>query len=216
MRPQSHIDMMSIVGVVVLFLFVAGIVNSWTGKGHPTVAAAGEQDEMNIVVTPIIESLAVETPAAAPDPAAAAQAEAARQLEVALPYDEYVLTQGIHGESYGHAAVDIAAGNGSPIHSLINGTVTGTGYDQWGNTYIQIENDVYAVLYMHGQYTSVPGDAITAGQQIGTESNIGYTLDMYGNLCAGRDCGYHTHLNVFDKRVGANIDPLTLIPANYP
>lgn len=48
------------------------------------------------------------------------------------------------------------------------------------------------------------------------ESNIGYTLDMAGNLCAGRDCGYHTHLNVYDKRLGYNIDPLSLIPASYP
>jgi murein DD-endopeptidase MepM/ murein hydrolase activator NlpD len=128
------------------------------------------------------------------------------------------LTQGLHGESYGHLAIDIAAGNGSTIYSIINGTVTGTGYDQWNNTYIQIENDVYTVLYMHGVYGLAVGDAVTAGQVIGTESNIGYTLDSYGNVCGytGRDCGYHTHLNVFDKRLGLNIDPLTLIPASYP
>ena len=60
------------------------------------------------------------------------------------------------------------------------------------------------------------GEALGAGQPIGTESNIGYTLDMAGNLCAGRDCGYHTHLNVYDKRLGMNIDPLSLIPASYP
>ena len=132
------------------------------------------------------------------------------------PYDEYFLTQGLHGESYGHLAVDIAAGNGAVIKSIINGTVTATGYDQWGNTFIQIENDVYTVLYLHGLYSLVAGDAVTAGQPIGTESNIGYTLDMAGNLCAGRDCGYHTHLNFFDKRLGTNIDPLSLIPAAYP
>ena len=97
-----------------------------------------------------------------------------------------------------------------------NGNVTGLGYDQWGNTYIQIENDYYVALYMHGVYWPVLGEALGAGQPIGTESNIGYTLDMAGNLCAGRDCGYHTHLNVYDKRLGMNIDPLSLIPASYP
>ena len=39
---------------------------------------------------------------------------------------------------------------------------------------------------------------------------------MAGNLCAGRNCGYHTHLNVYDKRQAANINPLTLIPASFP
>ena len=110
------------------------------------------------------------------------------------------------------------ARNGPKLWPATSGTVTGTGYDQWNNTYIQIENDVYTVLYMHGVYGLAVGDAVTAGQVIGTESNIGYTLDSYGNVCGytGRDCGYHTHLNVFDKRLGLNIDPLTLIPASYP
>ena len=68
------------------------------------------------------------------------------------------------------------------------------------------------------RYGLAVGDVVAAGQVIGTESNVGYTLDSYGNVCgySRRDCGYHTHLNVFDKRVGANIDPLTLIPASYP
>ena len=100
--------------------------------------------------------------------------------------------------------------------TIINGTVSGTGYDQWGNTFIQIENELYTVLYLHGLYTLSVGDSVRAGQPIGSESNIGYTLDMAGNLCAGRNCGYHTHLNVYDKRQATNINPLTLIPASYP
>ncbi|MBX7252935.1 MAG: M23 family metallopeptidase, partial [Candidatus Promineofilum sp.] len=158
------------------------------------------------------------TQAAAPAPAATPAVDVAWNEAIGLPYDEYFLTQGLHGESYGHLAIDIAAGNGATIKSIINGTVTGTGYDQWANTFIQIENDFYTVLYMHGVYSLAVGDAVAAGQPIGTESNIGYTLDSYGNVCGytGRDCGYHTHLNVFDKRLGVNIDPLTLIPASYP
>jgi hypothetical protein len=52
---------------------------------------------------------------------------------------------------------------------------------------------------------------VEMGQIVGNESNIGYTTDWQGNPCAGRDCGYHTHLNVFDKRLGENVNPLDLI-----
>ena len=50
-----------------------------------------------------------------------------------------------------------------------------------------------------------------AGQVIGSESNQGNTVDWWGRSCRGRDCGYHTHLNIFDKRIGSNVNPLGLI-----
>jgi len=210
---------MTLVGLAVLLIFAAGIFRNSTTR----VAADAVPETPNpaAIAAAATEAAAAqaglpETAPPAEDPAAADAL--ARNTAVSVPYDTYFLTQGLHGESYGHLAIDIAAGNGSTIYSIINGTVTGTGYDQWNNTYIQIENDVYTVLYMHGVYGLAVGDVVTAGQVIGTESNIGYTLDSYGNVCGytGRDCGYHTHLNVFDKRLGLNIDPLTLIPASYP
>ncbi len=212
-------DAMTLVGLAVLLIFAAGIFRNSTTR----VAADAVPETPNpaAIAAAATEAAAAqaglpETAPPAEDPAAADAL--ARNTAVSVPYDTYFLTQGLHGESYGHLAIDIAAGNGSTIYSIINGTITGTGYDQWNNTYIQIENDVYTVLYMHGVYGLAVGDAVTAGQVIGTESNIGYTLDSYGNVCGytGRDCGYHTHLNVFDKRLGLNIDPLTLIPASYP
>lgn len=212
-------DAMTLVGLAVLLIFAAGIFRNSTTR----VAADAVPETPNpaAIAAAATEAAAAqaglpETAPPAEDPAAADAL--ARNTAVSVPYDTYFLTQGLHGESYGHLAIDIAAGNGSTIYSIINGTVTGTGYDQWNNTYIQIENDVYTVLYMHGVYGLAVGDVVTAGQVIGTESNIGYTLDSYGNVCGytGRDCGYHTHLNVFDKRLGLNIDPLTLIPATYP
>ncbi len=212
-------DAMTLVGLAVLLIFAAGIFRNSTTR----VAADAVPETPNpaAIAAAATEAAAAqaglpETAPPAEDPAAADAL--ARNTAVSVPYDTYFLTQGLHGESYGHLAIDIAAGNGSTIYSIINGTVTGTGYDQWNNTYIQIENDVYTVLYMHGVYGLAVGDVVTAGQVIGTESNIGYTLDSYGNVCGytGRDCGYHTHLNVFDKRLGLNIDPLTLIPASYP
>ena len=212
-------DAMTLVGLAVLLIFAAGIFRNSTTR----VAADAVPETPNpaAIAAAATEAAAAqaglpETAPPAEDPAAADAL--ARNTAVSVPYDTYFLTQGLHGESYGHLAIDIAAGNGSTIYSIINGTITGTGYDQWNNTYIQIENDVYTVLYMHGVYGLAVGDVVTAGQVIGTESNIGYTLDSYGNVCGytGRDCGYHTHLNVFDKRLGLNIDPLTLIPATYP
>lgn len=205
--------MMTLAGLALLLFFTASIVRGWAGEGDPSAAPANEQGTPVAVMTPLPESRAL---LPTPGPDAAAQVDAARHLEIALPYDDYFLTQGIHGHTYGHAAIDVAAGKGSTVKSIINGTVTSAGYDQWGNTYVQIENNNYVVLYLHGQYSAVVGDELLAGQPIGTESNIGYTLDMNGNSCAGRDCGYHTHLNVYDKRLGQNIDPLSLIPANYP
>ena len=211
-------DAMTLVGLAVLLIFAAGIFRNSTTR----VAADAVPEVPNPAAVAAAATTAAEAQAALPEPAPAedpAAAEAlARNTAIAMPYDTYFLTQGLHGESYGHRAIDIAAGNGSTIYSIINGTVTGTGYDQWSNTYIQIENDIYTALYMHGVYGLAVGDVVAAGQVIGSESNVGYTLDSYGNVCgySGRDCGYHTHLNVFDKRLGLNIDPLTLIPAAYP
>jgi murein DD-endopeptidase MepM/ murein hydrolase activator NlpD len=108
-------------------------------------------------------------------------------------------------------AIDIAAGKGATVRSPINGSVTELYVDQYGNPTLVIENEYYQVTMLHGDYTVNPGDPVTEGQPVGTESNHGYTTDMQGNLCRGRNCGYHTHLNVFDKRTGTNVNPLDLI-----
>ena len=64
---------------------------------------------------------------------------------------------------------------------------------------------------MHGIYHSKIGERVRSGQPIGEESNLGNTTDMQGRSCRNRDCGYHTHLNVYDKRIGANVNPLDLL-----
>ena len=127
------------------------------------------------------------------------------------PYDAYTLTQGPHGFSYGHMAIDIAAGKGSKIYSPINGEVTELFVDGIGNPTLIIENEIYRVTLMHGVYNQQVGDEVRAGEIIGTESNLGNTTDMQGRSCRNRDCGYHTHLNVYDKRIAANINPLDLL-----
>lgn len=208
---------MTLAGLALLLLFAINVIRGWVvGDDGTTDTPAASQ--MAEAATAQAADAAVGEAAGEPAVGAggAAQIDPSWHTQIGLPYDEYFLTQGTHGESYGHLAIDIAAGNGAVIKSIINGTVSGTGYDQWGNTFLQIENDVFSVLYLHGVYNLIPGDPVTIGQPIGTESNIGYTLDRAGNLCAGRDCGYHTHLNLYDKRIAANINPLSLIPANYP
>ncbi len=141
-----------------------------------------------------------QTPASEADPTA-----------FAAPYDNYVITQGPHDQWMGQLAIDIAAGKGATIMSPINGQVTEMFTDQWGNPNLIIENSVYKVTMMHGDYTVKVGDPLVIGQPVGTESNHGYTLDWNGNLCTNRDCGYHTHLNVFDKRINDNVDPRILL-----
>jgi murein DD-endopeptidase MepM/ murein hydrolase activator NlpD len=130
---------------------------------------------------------------------------------VVAPYDQFTLTQGPHGYSYGHMAIDIAAGKGVVLKSPIQGYVTALFTDQYGNPTLVIENDIYQVTLLHGKYKVAVGDQIQLGQMVGRESNLGNTTDMLGHSCRGRDCGYHTHLNIFDKRIGTNINPLSLI-----
>jgi murein DD-endopeptidase MepM/ murein hydrolase activator NlpD len=130
---------------------------------------------------------------------------------ISAPYDNYTLTQGPHGYSYGHMAVDIAAGEGSPIKSPIDGHVTALYVDQYGNPTLVLENDIYQITMLHGKYTVAVDEEVRLGQRVGTESNLGYTTDYWGRSCRNRDCGYHTHLNIFDKRTGGNINPLDVI-----
>lgn len=127
------------------------------------------------------------------------------------PYKDYTLTQGPHGFSYGHMAIDIAAGKDAKIKSPIYGEVTELYVDEYGNPTLVIENDIYQVTMLHGKYKVAVGDQLELGQMVGRESNLGYTTDINGHPCWNRECGYHTHLNVFDKRIGSNVNPILLI-----
>lgn len=130
---------------------------------------------------------------------------------IASPYDNYTLTQGPHGASYGHMAIDIAAGKGATIKSPINGVVTALRVDEYGNPTLVIENQFHQVTMLHGNYSVSIGDEVRQGQPVGTEGNHGYTLDMQGRRCIDRDCGYHTHLNIYDKIAGKNVNPLDVM-----
>lgn len=130
---------------------------------------------------------------------------------IVLPYDSYVLTQGPHGASYGHQAIDLAAGKNSIIKSPINGEVSALFVDEYGNPTLIIENEKYIITMLHGKYSVRVGDKLLIGQPVGKESNLGYTTDMQGRSCKNRNCGYHTHLNIFDKELNSNVNPLNVL-----
>lgn len=130
---------------------------------------------------------------------------------IAAPYAHFIVTQGLHGAEYGHLAVDISAGKEATIKSPINGTVTNLYIDDWGNPSLMIENERYAVELLHGLFLVKIGDKVTIGEPIGKESNRGNTFDELGRPCAGRDCGYHTHINVYDKKLGTNVNPFIVL-----
>lgn len=134
-----------------------------------------------------------------------------RPEDIRLPYDDYVLTQGTHGKAYGHAAIDLAAGRGAPILSPISGQVTFNGFDFYGNPQLTIENEVWQVILLHGDFYPQEDEWVGIGQQIGAESNKGNTVDIYGQSCRRRRCGYHTHMNVFDKRIEQNANLIKLL-----
>jgi murein DD-endopeptidase MepM/ murein hydrolase activator NlpD len=133
------------------------------------------------------------------------------QNTVIAPYEDYIVTQGLHGQSYGHLAIDLTAGKGAQIRSPIDGVVSALYVDDLGNTTLVIENENYLVTLLHGIYEVQIGEHVSLAQVVGYESNQGFTVDAWGNLCAGRDCGYHTHFNLFDKRLNENVNPLDVI-----
>ncbi|MCC6147019.1 MAG: hypothetical protein IT308_05575 [Anaerolineaceae bacterium] len=187
-------------------LFEGGATAAEAAPSLPVLAAAAPTQE---------------TPATLPEESVTPEIVEAAQAVVepvedqtvfAVPYAKYFTTQGVHGALYGQMAVDISGGKGAVIFSPINGDVTAFYIDQGGSTTLLIENQIYQVTLMHGLYSVNIGDHLTVGQPLGIESNQGNTFDMQGNSCRGRDCGYHTHLNVFDKRTGQNVDPFLLIP----
>jgi murein DD-endopeptidase MepM/ murein hydrolase activator NlpD len=154
-------------------------------------------DEQAAQETPILEEIEV--------------TDEEEQPDIIAPYEEYALTQGLHGTSYGHLAIDIAAGQGATILAPITGKISEYYIDEYGNPTLVIENKKYRITLLHGKYSVSVGQKVKQGEPIGEESNLGYTLDMQGNSCAGRNCGYHTHLNIFDKRLEQNVNPLEVM-----
>ncbi len=180
-EEQSRFDALGLVAIV-LIIFMASKVLIDKGRSTP----ASPKVEENVV-------------------------QFVDQRKIALPYDDYVLTQGPHGTSYGHLAIDLAAGKDAIIKSPINGEVSELFVDEYGNPTLVIENEAYVITMLHGKYTVQEGEQMVLGQPVGYESNLGFTTDMQGRSCKNRNCGYHTHLNIFDKTLNTNVNPLEVL-----
>jgi murein DD-endopeptidase MepM/ murein hydrolase activator NlpD len=214
MEQEKHFDGLTIaaIGVIALMGFGllrdAGIFGASTKK---VLSARSAEPTQAIAAVAAIPESGTGGEKAKTNRVANAPAGQIDSDAIAAPYDHFIVTQGIHGAEYGHMAIDISAGKGAMIKSPITGTVTKLYIDDWGNPSLTIENDRYAVELLHGQFSVKIGDIVTIGQPIGTESNQGETFDGLGRPCAGRDCGYHTHINVFDKKLGTNVNPFLVL-----
>jgi murein DD-endopeptidase MepM/ murein hydrolase activator NlpD len=148
-----------------------------------------------------------------------AQVYAARKTNSDLPYFAEPLdwpAKGIISGLFGsqrilndvpsapHFGVDIAGGEGAPIHAPASGTVLVADqfYLEGGYTLIDHGHGVFTG-YMHQSRQLVkPGDAVARGEQIG---NIGHT---------GRATGPHLHwqMNWFDVRLDPSLSTRTPAP----
>jgi murein DD-endopeptidase MepM/ murein hydrolase activator NlpD len=218
--PVLHIDGLALVGIALALYMAYYTIGQVFSRPQTSFLNPSPSENSALVLSTgssLEQAQAFETQAESTEVYAAAVWDAPLNATgdpytFLAPYPRYTLTQGPHGQSYGHLAIDLAAGRGSAIYSPINGAVVEVGDDQYGNTRLVIENEVYQVLLLHGDYTVSPGDLLRAGDLVGSESNHGYTMDMAGRLCRGAPaCGNHTHLNVFDKTRGENVNPLTLL-----
>ena len=141
------------------------------------------------------------------------------------PDDNFIISQEVHGESYGHLAVDLSAGRGYPILAVSDGYITGGGIDtngvalldQWGNTYAELSAGNIYFQFLHGDFIVRVGQTVRQGEIIGYESNRGITYDENHKECQGStDCGSHTHWAAFDAVTGAPIYPGNLALGTHP
>ena len=110
------------------------------------------------------------------------------------PKGTYVVIGGVHGQSYDHCAIDVNAykGAGTPVFSPINGVVTQK-YVQpkLKNTVIRIENSMYVVELLHGNWNKVRrGQRVSILEQVGTEASIGNSTGPHTHFHAQRRGGY--------------------------
>ncbi|MDR2133487.1 MAG: M23 family metallopeptidase [Treponema sp.] len=98
-----------------------------------------------------------------------------------------------------HAAVDLAAGIGTPVKAAMDGRVSALGFNATYGKFIILSHDgAYQTMYAHLSVISVgEGDRVIQGSKIGEVGNTGYST------------GPHLHFAVY--RNGRAINPLDLL-----
>lgn len=122
---------------------------------------------------------------------------------VQLPHPGYLSTR----FSTYHPGVDLATGDGMPIHPIGEGVVTEANFSFWGY-------GNHVIIYHPGGYKSLYGHMakiyVKKGQQVDQNTILG----LVG--LTGHTSGPHTHLEV--TKDGQYLDPLTILPPvqDYP
>ncbi len=98
-----------------------------------------------------------------------------------------------------HAGMDIVVNTGTPVKTIMDGSVSDTGYNGvFGNYIIVTHGEGYQTLYGHLSAVGVKkGQSISQGAVIGRSGNTGYST------------GPHLHLGLFKK--GTAINPAKLL-----
>lgn len=111
-----------------------------------------------------------------------------------------LLTQDLHGCSYGLPGVDISSDNASAVlQAPMPGEIT-TYTDQWYNTTIRIENDEWIVWLLHPRSYLVKEGDVRQGQAVGVMGAIGIAT------------GPHVHYTIYDKVNDNFVDPREFLP----
>ncbi|WP_197318727.1 M23 family metallopeptidase [Saccharomonospora sp. NB11] len=168
-------------------------------KAHEQASA--KQDEKQSALDELTERKRIENgEEPAEDPAAGGAALAAAEPTPApgvVKPAEGTFTSG-YGARWGttHYGVDIANSIGTPIHSLMSGTVISSGPASGFGLWVRVQHDNGLIsVYGHINESLVTvGQRVEAGQQIATIGN------------RGQSTGPHLHLEIHEN--GVKIDPL--------
>ena len=128
---------------------------------------------------------------------------------VALPLEHATITSSfgfrdhpINGEYRFHSGLDLAAPEGSPIYSMLDGTVIKAEFASDYGNYVIIDHGNFQTLYAHCLTLGVQqGQTVSKGQQI---ARVGATGSATGN-----------HLHVEFRCNGQRYDPAEILGQSY-
>lgn len=111
-----------------------------------------------------------------------------------------ILTQDIHGCSYGLPGIDISSSDTTAVlQAPIPGTIT-TFTDKWYNSTIRIENEEWIVWLLHPRSYIVEEGEVKQGQAVGIMGSVGIST------------GPHVHYTIYDKINETFVDPQQFLP----
>jgi hypothetical protein len=110
-----------------------------------------------------------------------------------------LLTQQVHGCSYGLPGIDISSSNATALlQAPLRGEVT-TFTDQWYNTTIRIENEEWIVWLLHPRSYLVAEGFVARGDRVGVMGAVGNAT------------GPHVHYSIYSKVAAGFVNPLDLL-----